>query len=88
MSHNDIELKDKKGSIHDLTVFAISKNVVKDFPIVLMIFDSMLKLLYPYCHYAGVSLVVSAIEDSKVLMISQLNDSKRVVKRKARSRNE
>lgn len=79
-----IESDNKRASIHDLTSFAIAKNVVKDFPIILMIYDSMLKLLYPYCHYAAVSLVVNAVEDAKILMKSQLNESQRTHKQRGK----
>lgn len=78
------EIKYTNAPIFDLTDYAISKEIVKDFPKILELYFKVLELLLPYRHYAGVSLVTSTIEDSSVLMTRQLKQYKKIKETKAK----
>lgn len=80
MSGNMIE--SKKGevyhSLHDLTDYAFSKEVTKDFPKLIEIYRKLLPVLYQYAQYQGVWPVIQMVEDSKMLMEMQLDYYKKV----------
>lgn len=71
-------------SVHDLTAYAISDSVVKDFPPIIKAYDQILFVLEHFRHYIGVELVVTSIEDSKILMKNQLQEAKLVKSTKAK----
>lgn len=60
------------ASLHDLTDYAIAKQVLDDFPKVMMIYDKLLPALDKYQHYLAVSSVMMAVEDAQTLMRMQM----------------
>lgn len=70
--------KDDTHTVHNLTEFAFAREVVKDHPRVIKIYEKLLPVLYAFAQYQGVWLVIQAVEDSKLLMEMQLQYYNRI----------
>ena len=70
------------GTKHDLTDYAFSKDVVKDFPVLIQELDKLALLLYKYEGYMAVDHLLSALQDSTGMMAKQLRDAKAIVNKK------
>lgn len=70
-----ITSKDKvqKNNVFDLTDFAFAKEVVKDHPRIIKIYEKLLPALYHFAQYQGVWPVIQMVEDSKLLLEMQLD---------------
>lgn len=81
-----VELKDKvkkqKASIHDLTEFAFAREVVRDHPRIIKIYEALLPALYKFAQYQGVWPTIQMVEDSKLLLEMQLDYYSQVYKNK------
>ncbi len=82
MSEKVIQSKDDKHTVHDLTDYAFSKEVVRDHPRVIQVYTKLLPVLYAYAQYQGVWPVIQMVEDSKLLMEMQLDYYNRIYKTK------
>lgn len=74
--------KDQNHTLHDLTDYAFAREVVKDHPRVIQIYDKLLPVLYGYAQYQGVWPVLQIVEDSKLLMEMQLAYYNKIYKTK------
>jgi hypothetical protein len=70
---------------YDLTEFGFAKDVVKDFPQVLALYDAMLVKLQPYSNYRAVWHVIKSIEESRTAMLIQYDHYYGVFKRKGKT---
>ena len=84
----DDQVKKQKASVHDLTDFAFSKEVVQDHPNIIKIYEKLLPALYKYAQYQGVWPVIQMVEDSKLLLEMQLDYYGEIYKNKGRVKNE
>jgi hypothetical protein len=75
-----VELPKNKttASLHDLTDFAISKQVVEDFPKVMLMYDKLIPALEKYQHYLAVSSVILAVQDAQTLMRMQMEQFEKI----------
>lgn len=73
-----------KPAIYDLTDFAISKQVMEDFPRIMMIYDKLLPALNHYQQYLAVSSVIIAVEDAQTLMRMQMEQFDQILKAKGK----
>lgn len=75
-----------KASIHDITDFAFAREVVRDHPRIIKIYETLLPALYQFAQYQGVWPTIQMVEDSKLLLelqydyYKQIYDTKGLVK--------
>lgn len=72
----------KKSQIYNFMEYTSSREVVKDFPRVLGVYEKLLPVLYEFAQYHGVWITIQAVEDAKLLMEMQLEQAKQIYKRK------
>ncbi len=73
MDKNMIESsKGQIHTVHDLTDYSFAKEVVRDHPRVIKIYEKLLPVLYAFAQYQGVWPVIQMVEESKLLMEMQL----------------
>lgn len=80
--------KVKKGSRHDFLDYAFSKEVVRDFPKLLVIYNQLIPVLEKYRQYTGAVEVLSAVYDCKTLLEIQLTYYKRIYDKKGKITDE
>lgn len=71
-----------KAQVHNLTEYATSLNITEDFPRILAILNSLEPALQKHSAYTGVSLVLQAVYDAKVLMQRQLKHYRKIKENK------
>jgi hypothetical protein len=74
--------KDTPHTLHDFIDFQFSKEVVKDHPRIIAIYNKLLPVLYGFAQYQGVYPVIQMVEDSKLLLELQLDYYGRIYKTK------
>lgn len=80
--------KDDKSNVHDFIDYSFSKEVIRDHPRVIKIYETLLPALYKYAQYQGVWPVIQMIEDSKLLMEMQLDHYSDIYNSKGLRKNE
>lgn len=75
---NSSKQKQNTASLHDLTDFAISKQVMEDFPKIMLIYDKLLPALNNYQHYLAVSSVIMSVQDAQTLMRMQMEQFEKI----------
>lgn len=78
----DMNTKDGTNRVYDLTDFAFAREVVKDHPRIIKIYEKLLPVLYNYAQYQGVWPVLQMVEDSKLLLEMQLEFYEKIYKSK------
>lgn len=78
----------KKAPVYDLSEFYFSKNVVKDFPKIISMYKSLLKVLDAYRHYSITAAPRESILDALELAEIQYNYYEEVNKNKGLMRKE
>lgn len=78
----------QQSTLHDLTEFAIAKDVMVDFPRILAIYEKLLPALNHYQHYMGVATVIQTVSEAQILMKMQLSQFKQVYKNKGQIKDE
>lgn len=73
---------DSQHTVHDFQEFAFSKEVCKDHPRIIKIYDKLLPVLYQYAQYQCVWPLIQMVEDSKVLAEMQLTYYSKINKNK------
>lgn len=81
-------LESKKGETYSLADYAYSKEVVKDFPKVLLVYSKLLPVLYQYAQFTGVWEVIQSVEDCQTLMKIQLEFYKKIYDKKGKIKDE
>lgn len=85
MSKNVVKSEDKvNGTTHDLAEYAHAREVVRDFPRVIRLYNKLLPVLYEFAQYQGVWPVLQMVEDSKLLMEMQLEFYEKIHKNKGK----
>jgi len=84
MSKKVLLSEPQTNAIYDLTDFAIAKQVMEDFPKIMMIYDKLLPALNHYQQYLGVSSVIIAVEDAQTLMRMQMEQFEQIRKSKGK----
>lgn len=79
-----IESKDDKHSVHDFIDYSFAKEVVRDHPRIIKIYEKLLPVLYGYAQYQGVWPTIQMVEDSKLLLQMQLDYYSKIYKSKGR----
>lgn len=79
--------KDDTHTLHDFTDFAFARDVVKDHPRIIKVYEKLLPVLYNYAQYQGVWPVIQMVEDSKLLMEMQLDYYSKIYKNKGLKKN-
>lgn len=79
---------DKGGDRFDLVQYQYSKEVVRDFPKILHIYEKLLPVLKEYQKYTGVYEVHQSVEDCRALMQIQLNFYQKIYKSKGKLKDE
>lgn len=74
----------KSASLHDLTDFAVAKQVVEDFPKIMNIYNALLPALAHYEHYLVASNVIGAVKDSQTLMNMQMEQFQKILDAKGK----
>jgi hypothetical protein len=69
---------------HDLKEYAFSREVVKDFPIIKKELANLAKMLYGYRKYACVAHVLSAVQDSLLMLKRQQDHYEKVYRAKGK----
>jgi len=80
-----VEMKDDdkdSHTLHDLKDYAFSREVIKDHPKIIKIYDKLLPVLYQYAQYQCVWPLIQMVEDSKVLAAMQLKYYSNIYKNK------
>jgi hypothetical protein len=72
------------GTKHDLKEYYFAKEVVKDFPDIKNLLDSVYKVLYAKNQYLCVQHVLDAISDSRELIDRQYKQYKIILDKKGR----
>lgn len=72
------------SSVHDITDFAIAKEVVKDFPKLLSLLDKTILELYNYRHYKEISEILWNIDEHITFMRIHLEYYEKVKRTKAK----
>lgn len=80
--------KNNTASLHDLTDFAIAKQVTEDFPKIMLMYDKLLPALENYQHYLAVSSVILAVQDAQTLMRMQLEQFEKIHNEKGKVNGE
>lgn len=78
----------KKNETYSFIEYSHAKQVVKDFPKILNVYDNLLPVLYNYAQYSGVWEVIQSIEDSRMYMNIQYDYYKNVYNKKGKINNE
>lgn len=74
----------EKGSKHSFMDYAYSKDVVRDFPHLLSLFDKLIPVLEHYQKYTAAWQVLQATYDAKMLTEMQLEYYKDVYNKKGK----
>jgi hypothetical protein len=82
MQDNMLLSTEESHSLHDLTEFAFSKEVLKDHPRIISVYSKLLPVLYAFAHYQCVWPVIQVVEDSKLLCEMQLQYFQKIHKTK------
>lgn len=77
-----------ENNVHDLTDYAFAREVVKDHPRIIKIYEKLLPALYHFAQYQGVWPVIQMVEDSKLLLEMQLDYYSNIHKAKGLVKNE
>lgn len=67
-----------KNNVHNLNEYGVSLKICEDFPRILAILESLEPALYKHRAFTGVSLVLQAVYDAKVMMRRQLRHYQQV----------
>lgn len=73
-----------KNNTFDFIDFAFSKEVVRDHPQILALYNRMLPELYKFAQYQAVWPTIQMVEDSKLLAEMQLDYYSKIHKSKGR----
>lgn len=66
-------MKKEKALVYDFLDYTFSREVVRDHPRILKIYEKLLPVLYQFAQYQGVWPVLQMVEDSKLLLEMQLS---------------
>lgn len=72
------------SEIYNFTDYAYSKHVVDDYPHILALYQKLIPALVPFQAYAGVWVVLVAVQESLALMERELKQSKRIYHNKGK----
>ena len=72
----------EKNNIHDLTEYAFAREVVRDHPRIIKIYEKLLPALYRFAQYQGVWPTIQMVEESKLLLEMQLEYYSKIYKSK------
>lgn len=78
----------KSDNTHSLKDYAYAKEVVRDFPKILSIYNKLLPVLYPYAQFTGVWEVIQSVEDCQTLMKIQYEFYKKIYDKKGKIKDE
>jgi hypothetical protein len=81
-------IESSKSNTHSLKDYAYSKEVVRDFPKVLSVYNKLLPVLYQYAQYTGVWEVIMAVEDCQSMMKIQHDFYKKIYENKGKIKDE
>lgn len=70
--------KDETHTVHDFLDYSFAREVVRDHPRIITVYEKLLPVLYGYAQYQGVWPVIQMVEDSKLLMEMQLDYYKKI----------
>ena len=76
------EIKKNAHTVHDLTDYAFAKEVVRDHPRIIKVYEKLLPVLYAYAQYQCIWPVVQMVEDSKLLAEMQFDYYNNIYKSK------
>lgn len=83
MIQSDSKMNDKDShTLHSFKEFAEAREVVKDLPKIIKVYEKLLPVLYQYAQYECIWGVLQMVEDSKILAEMQLRYYSKIYKNK------
>lgn len=77
-----------EAKVYDYTEYSYSKQVLKDYPRLIGIFDKLIPVLEQYIHYTAAYHTLQAAQDSRALLRAHLNYYEKVNAKKGLKDNE
>lgn len=78
----------EKAEVYDFIDYTFAREVVRDHPRIIKIYEKLLPALYHYAQYQGVWPTIQMVEDSKLLLEMQLEYYSNIYKNKGLIKNE